>query len=107
MNIFFKKLKSLFFKSKPETPKTLVEQTVDFLNRCPPINDDAHKSLGGYVGDIRYYRDGNKKVYFNDGRIYFCDYNTKNPSKEVLCQMIKETTFTEEEFKKEIEKNGN
>lgn len=51
-----------------------------------------------YVGDINYYEDKNGKTYYQDKEKYFCDYDVKNPSKEVLGHIIAETTFTKEQL---------
>ena len=59
-----------------------------------------------YVGDINFIKGKNGKTYYQDTRRekykYFCDYDMKNPSKEVLQHMIDETTFTKEELDEEL-----
>ena len=100
-----------FFNKKPKEeskPKSYAELTVEWLDNNPS-NDIK---FGRYVGDINYYvkndktyfYDCSKKSMFDDTRNkkFFCDYNVKNPSKEVLLQMIKETTFTPTEFEKDV-----
>jgi hypothetical protein len=34
--------------------------------------------------------------------MYYCDYDVKNPSKEILGLMIDETTFTPEELAEKL-----
>lgn len=78
---------------------SLVEESVKFLDTLPKDdmrNWDGITSL--YIGDINYYEDKNGKTYYQDKEKYFCDYDMKNPSQEVLGHMIAETTFTKEQL---------
>ena len=97
----FNLLKNFFNKKPKEESKQYdyVQATVEWLDNNPS-NDIK---FGCYVGDINYYVK-NDKTYFYDDRSkkFFCDYDVKNPSKEVLHQMIKETTFTPTEFEKDV-----
>ena len=91
-----------FFNRKPKEeskPKSYAELTVEWLDNNPS-NDIK---FGCYVGDINYYVKNDKKYFYDDrSKKFFCDYDVKNPSKEVLQQMIKETTFTPTEFEKDV-----
>ena len=71
----------------------------EFLDRYLKVKTHP-KSL--HIGDINYYEDKNGKTYYQDKEKYFCDYDMKNPSKEVLQHMIAETTFTKEELDEEL-----
>ena len=97
----FNLLKNFFNKKPKEESKQYdyVQATVEWLDNNPS-NDIK---FGRYVGEINYYVK-NDKTYFYDDRSkkFFCDYDVKNPSKEVLHQMIKETTFTPTEFEKDV-----
>jgi len=97
----FNLLKNIFNKKPKEESKQYdyVQATVEWLDNNPS-NDIK---FGRYVGEINYYVK-NDKTYFYDDRSkkFFCDYDVKNPSKEVLHQMIKETTFTPTEFEKDV-----
>ena len=56
-----------------------------------------------HIGEINYYVKADKKYFYGSkSKKFFCDYDVKNPSKEVLLQMIKETTFTPTEFEKDV-----
>jgi len=91
-----------FFNKKPKEeskPKSYAELTVEWLDNNPS-NDIK---FGRYVGDINYYVKADKKYFYDSkSKKFFCDYDVKNPSKEVLQQMIKETTFTPTEFEKDV-----
>jgi hypothetical protein len=91
-----------FFNKKPKEeskPKSYAQLTVEWLDNNPP-NDTE---FGCYIGDINYYIKADKKYFYDDkSKKFFCDYDVKNPSKEVLLQMIKETTFTPTEFEKDV-----
>ena len=82
--------------SSPE----FAEKHPEFLDRY--LTAKKHKDL--HIGDIEYFEDKNGKTYYQDSRnqTYFCDYDLKNPSQEVLGHMIEETTFTKEEFEKKV-----
>ena len=102
-----------FFNKKPKEeskPKSYVELTVEWLDNN--LQKDYSYTDSCYVGDVNYYVK-NDKTYFYDcskksmfdntrNKKFFCDYDVKNPSKEVLLQMIKETTFTPTEFEKDV-----
>ena len=69
----------------------LLEPTVfriDMISNIRPV----------IVDDRWYYEDKNGKTYYQDKEKYFCDYDMKNPSQEVLGHMIAETTFTKEQL---------
>ena len=72
----------------------------DFLERW--VEGQRCKSL--YRGQINYFQDKDGKTYYKDlnSEKYFCDYDLKNPSKEVLDHMIAETTFTKKELKEKL-----
>jgi hypothetical protein len=113
INLFNKILKrfNLQVVPKQEEPQqeySLVEETVKFLDRYPKssLTNDAISLIGVYVGDINFIKGKNGKTYYQDTRSekykYFCDYDMKNPSKEVLEHMIDETTFTKEQLEEEL-----
>ena len=93
-----------FFNKKPKEeskPKSYAELTVEWLDNNPQL--DCSSIMSCYVGDINYYVKNNKTYFYDDrSKKFFCDYDVKNPSKEVLLQMIKETTFTPTEFEKDV-----
>ena len=72
----------------------------EFLDRYLKVKTHPN-SL--YIGDINYIKDKNGKTYYQDeeGK-YFCDYDMKNPSQEVLGHMIAETTFTKEQLEEKL-----
>ena len=86
--------------TKPDT--RLVDETVKFLNTLGDLRNDG--LLPPYVGDINYLEDKDGRTYYQDGRSknYFCDYDVKNPSKEVLDLMITETKFTPEQLEEKL-----
>jgi len=83
---------------------SLVEKTVKFLNTIPKSDLKGDYLLPPYVGDINYVQYKNGKTYFKDNNTqkYFCDYDMKKPSQEVLGHMIAETTFTTEELEEKL-----
>ena len=95
--------------TKPDI--TLVEATVKFMNENSKSfsgsDDYLYAMTSGYVGDINYLEDKNGTTYYQDlrSKTYYCDYDVKNPSKEILGLMIDETTFTPEELEENL-KNG-
>jgi len=94
-----------FFNKKPKEESkeyNYVQATVEWLDNNPQfVNYCSTDSC--YVGDINYYVKNDKKYFYDDrSKKFFCDYDVKNPSKEVLLQMIKETTFTPTEFEKDV-----
>jgi arsenate reductase-like glutaredoxin family protein len=79
----------------------------EFLKKYPDFLDkyfSAKKPTSLYVGDISYIQYKNGKTYFkgNNTQKYFCDYDMKKPSQEVLRHMIAETTFTAEELEEKL-----
>ena len=107
INLFNKLLKrfNLQVVPKQEEPQqeySLVEATVKFLDSCPKSSLTNYDS--NYVGDISFIKGKNGKTYYQDMRSekYFCDYDVRNPSKEVLGYMIAETTFTKEELQEKL-----
>ena len=77
----------------------------EFMNKHPEFLDryfSAKKNKSFYVGDINYIVNKNGKTYYQDSKNYFCDYDIKNPSKEVLGDMIRETKFTPEELQEKL-----
>jgi hypothetical protein len=79
----------------------------DFVNKYPDFLDryfSAKRNKSLYVGDINYLEDKNGKTYYQDlrSKTYYCDYDVKNPSKEVLGLMITETKFTPEELAEKL-----
>ena len=77
----------------------------EFMNKHPEFLDrylSAKKNKSLYVGDINYIEDKNGKTYYQDSKNYFCDYDIKNPSKEVLGHMIRETKFTPEQLQEKL-----
>ena len=82
------------------TSPEFVKKHPEFLDRY--VSAKKNKSL--YVGDINYLEDKDGRTYYQDGRSknYFCDYDVKNPSKEVLDLMITETKFTPEQLEEKL-----
>ena len=79
----------------------------EFMNKHPEFLDryfSAKKNKSLYVGDINYLEDKDGRTYYQDSRSknYFCDYDVKNPSKEVLGLMITETKFTPEQLQEKL-----
>lgn len=90
-------------EEKPKEEYSLVEESVKFMNTYPKDmlrNWDECTSV--YVGDINFIKDKNGKTYCKDKEKYFCDYDMKNPSQEVLGNMIAETTFTKEQLEDKL-----
>ena len=91
-----------FFNKKPKEESKeydYVQAAVEWLDNNPQ-NDIE---FGCYIGDINYYVKNDKKYFYDDrSKKFFRDYDVKNPSQEVLLQMIKETTFTPTEFEKDV-----
>ena len=90
---------------EPQEEYSLVNETVKFLDSYPKghfKNDNECWSL--HAGDIQYLQDKNGKTYYQDHRTqnYFCDYDMKKPSKEVLGHMIAETIFTPDELAEKL-----
>ena len=79
---------------KDITSPEFIQKHPEFLDRY--VEGQKNKSL--YVGDINYLEDKNGKTYYQGSKMYYCDYDVKNPSKEILGLMIDETTFTPEEL---------
>ena len=99
INLFNKLLARFGFPTKPVD---LVEATVKFMNENPKVFSG---SLGSeYIGDINYLEDKNGTTYYQDlrSKTYYCDYDVKNPSKEILGLMIDETIFTPEELEEKL-----
>ena len=100
----------LVFKEEPHkeercflkdiTSPEFIQKHPDFLDRY--VEGQKNKSL--YVGEINYLEDKNGRVYYQDlrSKTYYCDYDVKNPSKEVLGFMITETKFTPEELAEKL-----
>ena len=82
------------------TSPEFIQKHPDFLDRY--VEGQKNKSL--YVGDINYLEDKNGTTYYQDlrSKTYYCDYDVKNPSKEILGLMIDETTFTPEELEENL-----
>ena len=82
---------------------SLVEETVKLLDTLPKDSLNYNPSYHEEVKVINYYEDKNGKTYYQDeeGK-YFCDYDMKNPSQEVLGHMIAETTFTKEQLEDKL-----
>ena len=109
----FNLFKNFFNKKQKEEskPKSYAQLAVEWLDNNPQFLD-YFSTDSCYVGDVNYYVKNNKtyfydcskKSMFDDtiNKKFFCDYDVKNPSKEVLLQMIKETTFTPTEFEKDV-----
>jgi hypothetical protein len=79
----------------------------EFIQKHPEFLDryvEGQKNKSFYVGDINYLEDKDGRTYYQDLRSknYFCDYDVKNPSKEVLGLMITETKFTPEELEEKL-----
>ena len=93
-----------FFNKKPKEeskPKSYAELAVEWLDNN--LQKDHSYADSCYVGDINYYVKNDKTYFYDDkSKKFFRDYDVKNPSKEVLLQMIKETTFTPTEFEKDV-----
>ena len=113
INLFNKLLKRFNLQvvpkqeEEPQQEYSLVEETVKFMNENPKYFDGdqyLYSITSGYVGDINFIKGKNGKTYYQDMRSekYFCDYDMRNPSKEVLKQMIDETTFTKEQLDEEL-----
>jgi hypothetical protein len=85
---------------KDITSPEFIQKHPEFLDRY--VEGQKNKSL--YVGDINYLEDKNGRTYYQDLRSknYYCDYDVKNPSKEVLGLMITETKFTPEELEEKL-----
>ena len=85
---------------KDITSPEFVKKHPEFLDRY--VSAKNNKSL--YVGDINYLEDEDGRTYYQDSRSknYFCDYDVKNPSKEVLGLMITETKFTPEQLREKL-----
>jgi hypothetical protein len=98
--------------SKEEPPKeerSFLEDITspEFVKKHPEFFDryvEGQKNKSLYVGDINYLEDKNGKSYYQGSKMYYCDYDVKNPSKEVLGLMIDETTFTPEELEEKLKK---
>jgi hypothetical protein len=84
------------------TSPEFIQKHPDFLDRY--VEGQKNKSL--YVGDINYLEDKNGTTYYQDlrSKTYYCDYDVKNPSKEILGLMIDETTFTPQELEEKLKK---
>lgn len=96
----FDLFKNLFNKKSKEYD--YVQAAVEWLDNNPEFVD-YYSFDSCYIGDINYYVKNDKKYFYDDkSKKFFCDYDVKNPSKEVLRQMIKETTFTPTEFEKDV-----
>jgi hypothetical protein len=82
------------------TSPEFIQKHPEFLDRY--VEGQKNKSL--HTGDINYLEDKNGRTYYQDLRSknYFCDYDVKNPSKEVLGLMITETKFTPEELEEKL-----
>jgi len=82
------------------TSPEFIQKHPDFLDRY--VEGQKNKSL--YVGDINYLEDKDGRTYYQDLRSknYFCDYDVKNQSKEVLGLMITETKFTPEQLAEKL-----
>jgi hypothetical protein len=92
-------------EQEPEKEYSLVEASIKFLDTYPKnMLRDYENCSHLHFGNIEYLQDKNKKTYYKDNQnqTYFCDYDLKNPSKEVLGHMIEETTFTQEELEKKL-----
>jgi hypothetical protein len=77
----------------------------EFIQKHPEFLDRyifAKKNKSLYFGDINYIKDKKGRTYFKGSKMYYCDYDVKNPSKEVLGLMIDETTFTPEELEEKL-----
>jgi len=88
--------------TKPDM--SLVKETLRFMNTIPKSSLKSDELLPLYVGNINYLEDKNGRTYHQDLRSknYFCDYDVKNTSKEVLGLMITETKFTPEELAEKL-----
>jgi len=82
------------------TSPEFIQKHPEFLDRY--VEGQKNKSL--YAGVINYLEDKDGRTYYQDSRSknYFCDYDVKNPSKEVLGLMITETKFTPEELAEKL-----
>jgi len=108
-NLQLVELPSLTPQEEPAKQNSFIEDISipEFAQKHPEFLDrylSAQKHTSLYVGDINYNKDKNGKVYFRDNntKTHFCDYDVKNPSKEVLGHMISETTFTQEELAEKL-----
>jgi len=90
-------------KEEKQEEYSLVNETVKFLDTIPK-SSLGEIDASSWVGEITYLKDKNGKTYFKDirSKTYYCDYDMKNPSKEVLGHMISETTFAEEQLKEKL-----
>ena len=92
----------------PQQEVSFLDNISEFLKKHPDYLDryfSAKPPHSLYVGDINYIEDKKTgKTYFQDLRSknYYCDYDLKNPSKEVLGHMIEGTTFTKEELDEKL-----
>jgi hypothetical protein len=84
------------------TSPEFIQKHPEFFDRY--VGGQKNKSL--YTGDIQYLKDKNGRTYYQDlrSKTYYCDYDVKKPSNEVLNHMIKETTFTPEELEEKLKK---
>ena len=100
LNKLLSRFKLQVVPQKEPEKESLVSQAVKFLDRW--VEGQMNESL--YRGQINYFQDKDGKTYYKDlnSEKYFCDYDLKNPSKEVLGHMIAETTFTEDELKEKL-----
>ena len=80
------------------TSPEFIQKHPEFLDRY--VEGQKNKSL--YVGDINYLEDKNGRTYYQGSKMYYCDYDVKNPSKEILGLMIDETTFTPEQLQEKL-----
>lgn len=96
----FDLFKNLFNKKSKEY--NYVQAAVKWLDNNPQFVDYCSGD-SCYIGEINSYVKNDKTYFYDDrNKKFFCDYDVKNPSKEVLHQMIKETTFTPTEFEKDV-----
>lgn len=102
LNKLFSRFNLRVISPEQQEEYSLVNETVKFLNKCSKDNLSTYDNH--YVGDIQYLQDKNGKPYYQDHRTqnYFCDYDMKKPSKEVLGNMIAETKFTPDELKDKL-----
>ena len=102
LNKLLSRFKLQVVPQKEPEKESLVSQAVKFLDRLPKESLVGTNSL--HFGDINYLKDKDGKTYYQDciTKNYYCDYDLKNPSKEVLDHMIAETTFTKKELKEKL-----